>query len=89
MAGEEPKEERRLCEMAGGFIGSASDVGVPGIDCAGDPGANEDASAARWPRRLESGGAGLLDDILLAGRSIFVTLLCWASVNWPSLVFRL
>lgn len=57
-------------------MGSASDVGVPGIDGAGDPGANDEASAARWPRRLESGGAGLLDDILLPGRSIFVILLC-------------
>jgi len=76
MAGDEPNEERRLCEMAGGFIGSASDVGVPGIDCAGDPGAIEGVSAARCPRRPESGGAGLLDDILLLGRSIFVILLC-------------
>lgn len=74
--GEEPNDERRLCEISGGFIGSASDVGVPGIEGAGDPGANEAASATKWPRRLESGGAGLLDDILLPGRSIFVILLC-------------
>lgn len=78
IAGEEPKEDRRLCEIVGGFIGRASDVGVPGIDSAGagDSGATDGVSAARCPRRLESGGAGLLDEILLAGRSIFVTLLC-------------
>ena len=70
--GEEPKEDLRLCEIAGGFIGSASDVGVPGIEGAGDAGANRasEVMCALW-----SGGAGLLDDILLAGRSIFVTLL--------------
>ena len=87
--GEDPNDDRRLCEIAGGFIGSASDVGVPGREGAGDPGAKEDASAVRFPRTLESGGAGLLEDILLPGRSIFVILLCCARVNWPSLVFRL
>ena len=30
--GDDPKEERRLWDNAGGFIGSARDVGVPGID---------------------------------------------------------
>ena len=75
--GDEPNDERRLCEMAGGFIGSASDVGVPGIEGAGDPGATDNESAARCPpRALVSGGAGLLADILRPGRSIFVTLLC-------------
>ena len=29
----------------------------------------------------KSGGAGLLDDTRRAGRSILVTLLCWASEN--------
>lgn len=81
MDGEEPKEERRLCVMAGGFIGSAKDVGVPGIDGAGDPGAKAMASDAVCVRRLGSGGAGLLDDIRLLGKSIFVILLCWLSVN--------
>lgn len=76
MDGEDPNEDRRLCEIVGGFIGSARDVGVPGIDGAGEPGASEGVSAARCPLRLESGGAGLLDDILLDGRSIFATLLC-------------
>ena len=57
-------------------MGRASDVGVPGIDVAGDPGANEEASAAREALRPDSGGAGLFEDILLPGRSIFVTLLC-------------
>ena len=46
MEGDEPKDDRRLWEIAGGFIGSARDVGVPGIEAAGDPGAKEDVSAA-------------------------------------------
>ena len=33
----EPKDDRRLCEVGGGFIGSASDCGVPGADGAGEP----------------------------------------------------
>ena len=57
-------------------MGSARDVGVPGIDGWGDPGANEEASPAKCGRTADSGGAGLLEDILLPGRSIFVTLLC-------------
>lgn len=81
MAGDEPNEERRLWVIAGGFIGSASDVGVPGIEGAGDPGANEDVSPLARCGRTVSGGAGLLEDILRPGRSIFVTLLCWLSVN--------
>lgn len=81
IAGDEPNEERRLWENAGGFIGSASDVGVPGIDGAGDPGANEDVSPPATCARIVSGGAGLLDEIRLPGRSIFVTLLCWLRVN--------
>lgn len=45
MDGEDPNDERRLCETAGGFMGSAKEVGVPGMDGAGEPGASEDASA--------------------------------------------
>lgn len=86
--GDEPKEDRRLCEMAGGFIGSASEVGVPGIEGAGEAGAKR-ASEAMCARGPCSGGAGLLEEILLAGRSIFVTLLYWLRVNWPSFVFKL
>ena len=39
--GDDPKEERRLCVMAGGFIGRAKEVGVPGMeaDGAGEAGA--------------------------------------------------
>ena len=33
----EPKDDRRLCEVGGGFIGSASDCGVPGAEGAGEP----------------------------------------------------
>lgn len=76
MDGDEPKDERRLCEMTGGFMGSASDAGVPGIDGAGDAGAKEAESAFSCGRGLGSGGAGLLAEILRAGRSIFMILLC-------------
>ena len=51
--GDEPKEERRLWVIAGGFIGRAKDVGVPGIEGAGDPGARDDESGpinVRAPR---------------------------------------
>ena len=41
---DEPKDERRLWEIAGGFIGSANEVGVPGIDGAGEVGATDNAS---------------------------------------------
>lgn len=41
MDGDEPKDERRLCEITGGFMGSARDAGVPGIDGAGDAGAKD------------------------------------------------
>lgn len=48
--GDEPKDDRRLCEIAGGFIGSANEVGVPGIEGTGEAGANDDASAATCAR---------------------------------------
>ena len=46
--GEEAKDERRLCVNTGGFIGSAKDVGVPGIDAdgAGEAGAMLPSSGA-------------------------------------------
>ncbi len=49
--GEEPKEDRRLWEIAGGFIGRASDVGVPGIEGAGEAGVKtaSEAKCARGP----------------------------------------
>ena len=88
IAGEELKDDRRLWVIAGGFIGSASDVGVPGIDGAGDPEGCE-TSGVMCGLRLGSGGTGLLEEIRLPGKSIFVTLLCWLSVNCPSLLFKL
>lgn len=87
--GDEPNEDRRLCEVGGGFIGRASDWGVPGADGAGEPAAKADACATKDARPPKSGGAGLLDEILRAGKSIFVTLLCGSSVNSPFLFFRL
>jgi hypothetical protein len=35
--GDEPNDERRLCEVGGGFIGSARLCGVPGADGIGEP----------------------------------------------------
>ena len=37
MDGEEPKEERRLCEVGGGFIVAIREVGVPGAEGDGEP----------------------------------------------------
>ena len=79
--GDEPKDERRLCEIAGGFMGSANEVGVPGIEGPGDPGFKDEISGPMCVRIAGSGGAGLLDEIRLAGRSIFVILLYWLRVN--------
>ena len=89
MEGEEPKEDRRLCEIVGGFMGKASDVGVPGIEGPGEAGARDAESRGVYGRAPDSCGAGLLADILRPGRSILVTLLCWLKVGCPSLVLRL
>ena len=83
--GDEPNDDRRLCEVGGGFIGSARLCGVPGADGIGDP-TPWDVFSATNEARPKSGGAGLLDEIRRDGRSILETLLC--SANWPSLVFR-
>jgi hypothetical protein len=65
--GEDPNEDRRLCEITGGFIGKANDVGVPGIDAdgTGEPGATNILSGKVYGLSPKSGGAGLLEDILL------------------------
>lgn len=86
--GDDPKDERRLCEVGGGFIGRAKDWGVPGADGAGEPTAKADSCATNEARPPKSGGAGLFEDTRRAGRSIFVTLLCCARENCPSFVFR-
>ena len=78
MDGEDPKDDRRLCEVGGGFIGRASDCGVPGADGAGEP-AMAESRAMNEARPPKSGGAGLFEDTRRAGRSILVTLLCCAS----------
>lgn len=78
--GEEPNDERRLCEVGGGcIVGRASDCGVPGIEGTGEPIASE--SPTNEARPPKSGGAGLFEDTRRAGRSILVTLLCWAREN--------
>lgn len=88
----DPNDDLLLCEVGGGFIGRASDCGVPGAEGRGDPTASANASAtkeARWlPTLPKSGGAGLFDDIRRPGRSIFATLLVWSRENCPFLVFR-
>lgn len=47
---------------------------MPGIEGIGDP--MVASSAAKEVRPPKSGGAGLFDETLRAGRSILVTLLC-------------
>lgn len=86
--GEEPNDDRRLCDIAGGFMGRGRVVGVPGVEGAGEAMAIDGRSADNWDRRLKSGGAGLFDDGRLAGRSILAILPCCANENWPSLVFK-
>lgn len=85
--GDEPNDERRLCDVGGGFMGRASDCGVPGADGMGE-GPTADSLARNDALPPKSGGAGLFEEMRRAGRSIFDTLLCWASENWPSFVFR-
>ena len=69
MDGEEPKEDRRLCDTGGGSMGRFDAIGVPGVDEAGEAMIAE--LGGGWDRIERSGGAGLLDEIRLAGRSIF------------------
>jgi hypothetical protein len=77
---DEPKDDRRLWDVGGGFIGRARDCGVPGAegptaDGAGDPALAEscETKEARLPK---SGGAGLFEDTRRAGMSIFDILPC-------------
>ena len=84
----DPKDDLRLCDVGGGFIGKAKDCGVPGADGRGEPSASASISCTNEERWLpRSGGAGLLEEIRRPGKSIFVTLLCCASENVPSFVF--
>ena len=81
--------------VLGGFIGRAKDVGVPGHDGTGDPMAFPDGSVESCDRKFISGGAGLFEEILRPGKSIFkfVPILFGSSsrlssVNVPSFVFK-
>ena len=86
--GDELKELRRLAVSIGGFIGSEKEVGVPGVDGAGDCMTAEDAAGKSLLRTGKSGGAGLFDDIRLrGGRSILEIFPCWDRENWPSFDF--
>ena len=63
--GEVPKDDRRLRDVGGGFMGSARLCGVPGIDGTGEPMLCNGWSPTKDARPLKSGGAGLLDEIRL------------------------
>jgi len=77
----EPNEERRLWVVCGGgFIGRASDRGVPGALGAGDSLPTKDA------RPRKSGGAGLLCEMRRVGMSILLILLWFVRMHWPSFV---
>lgn len=93
---DENDDLRLWLTTLGGFIGSGTELGVPGADGAGeltDPEAA--ASTANWARLPNSGGAGLLEDILRGGRSVFAWLAILAglsskllNVYCPSFVFK-
>lgn len=51
-------------------MGKAIEVGVPGHDGSGEPIACPDGSEETCERKFMSGGAGLFDEMRLAGRSI-------------------
>ena len=82
--GEEPKDERLLCVRAGGSIGIAVVAGVPGVDGAGE--AIAKFAPREGGRGKFSGGAGLLEDIRLPGRSILLNFPYRVQV--PSFNFR-
>ena len=84
---DEPNELLRLAASIGGFIGRENDVGVPGVEGAGDAITAEE-SPINPVRTGRSGGAGLPELTRLGGRSILEILPCCASVNWPSFVLR-
>jgi hypothetical protein len=84
----EPKDDLLLCDVGGGFIGIASDCGVPGAEGIGDP-ATSCTNDARCELLIpKSGGAGLSEEMRRGGRSIFATLLCCASENSPFLAIN-
>lgn len=92
---EEEKDDRRLwLTTLGGFIGSATEVGVPGADGAGEPTDAFGSVTESCERCPKSGGAGLLEDIRRGGRSAFACvanfdgLSSCVRVYWPSFVFR-
>ena len=69
MDGDDPNEDRRLCETGGGSMGRGVAMGVPGFEGAGEP-TSCALPALDVDRGPMSGGAGLLEDILRLGRSI-------------------
>lgn len=89
----EEKDDRRLwLTTLGGFIACAVEVGVPGVEGTGEPIEAADSMTESCERCPNSGGAGLLDEILLGGRSALIWLASLGalssepSVYWPSFV---
>lgn len=68
-------------------MGKLEAIGVPGVEGAGE--AIAIGLLVLCCGRLMGSGAGLLDEIRLAGRSILRTLPWGVNVNWPSFVFKL
>ena len=46
----EPKDDRLLCDVGGGFMGNASDCGVPGAEGFGEPTASDMMSCTNEAR---------------------------------------
>ena len=89
---DEPKEDLLLWLMVlGGFIGSASGLGVLGSDGLGESALRADSVDNCDLNGAISGAAG--DEIRLAGRSILTWLAildgACSKVKWPSLVLKL
>jgi hypothetical protein len=71
----EENDDRRLWLMTlGGFMGRATEVGVPGADGTGEPITTADSTDSWiWFRNSRnSDGAGLLDEIRRGGRSLLL-----------------
>ena len=69
---EESDDLRLWLTTLGGFIGRGTELGVPGAEGTGEfSAADAPASIVCCARFPNSGGAGLLEDILRGGRSAF------------------
>lgn len=73
---DENDDRREWLMTLGGFMGKATEVGVPGVEAAGEPAAAAELASmvARTDLYPISGGAGLCEDIRLGGRSVLMWL---------------